>query len=104
MIEEPRQALSTSSRKATNLALVPIAMGFMALGAIVAMTLWLNEQARGNFDAVVQARGLGTAAVGLRSALQAAESSQRGFLYAHNEIYLAPYDVSRTQARQQLKH
>jgi CHASE3 domain len=34
----------------------------------------------------------------LRSALQSAESSQRGFLVGGNEIYLAPYGNAKTQA------
>jgi len=75
----------------------------VALAGIVVTTFWLNEQARQNFDSVVKARETSTAAIELRSALQAAESSQRGFLYTHNEIYLAPYDVAQTKARRQMK-
>ncbi|SHK60394.1 sensor histidine kinase [Bradyrhizobium lablabi] len=39
----------------------------------------------------------------LRSALQNAESSQRGFLVGGNEIYLAPYGNAKTQARVQFE-
>jgi CHASE3 domain sensor protein len=37
-------------------------------------------------------------AVELRSALQSAESSQRGYLVEGNEIYLAPYDAAKAEA------
>ncbi len=90
-----------SSPKSAKLAALPITLGGIALAVIVVTTFWLNEQARQNFDSVVKARELSTAAIELRSALQAAESSQRGFLYTHNEIYLAPYDVAQTKARRQ---
>jgi two-component sensor histidine kinase/CHASE3 domain sensor protein len=43
------------------------------------------------------------AAVELRSAVQTAESSQRGFLAANNEIYLAPYDSAKALAQRQLE-
>ena len=51
---------------------------------------------------VIEARDTRTAAVELRSALQAAESSQRGFLVTGNEIYLAPYGTAKAQAERQL--
>src|SRR5262249_39268965 len=41
-------------------------------------------------------------AVELRSALQSAESSQRGFVLTGNEIYLSPYDSAKTAAKRQL--
>lgn len=77
--------------------------GFVALAAIVTMTFWLNVRTQAVFEQVATARALNSEAVSLRSALQAAESSQRGFLYTQNEIYLAPYDVAKSQARKQLK-
>jgi len=76
--------------------------GFLALGAIVAMTFWLNVRTQAVFEEVVAARAVNSEAVSLRSALQAAESSQRGYLYTQNEIYLSPYQVSKSQARKQL--
>ena len=39
----------------------------------------------------------------LRSALQAAESSQRGFIATGNEIYLAPYGTAKASAEDQLE-
>jgi two-component sensor histidine kinase len=76
--------------------------GFVALAAIVAMTFWLNARTQAVFEQVVAARAVNSEAVSLRSALQAAESSQRGYLYTQNEIYLSPYQVSKSQARKQL--
>ena len=76
--------------------------GFIALAVIVAMTFWLNVRTQVVFQNVVTARTLNAEAVGLRSALQAAESSQRGYLYTQNEIYLAPLDIAKSQARKQL--
>ena len=77
--------------------------GFVALAAIVAMTFWLNVHTQAVIEQVAAARALNSEAVGLRSALQAAESSQRGYLYTQNEIYLAPYEVAKTQARKQME-
>ena len=78
-------------------------LGFSALGVIIAMTIWLNARAQTYLEAVVEARDTRTATVELRSAVQTAESSQRGFLYTGNEIYLAPYDIAKTQAQRQLE-
>ncbi len=77
-------------------------VGFVALGAIVAMTFWLNVQTQTALARVEAARALNSEAVGLRSLMQTAESSQRGYLYTQNEIYLSPYEVAKSQARKQL--
>ncbi len=86
-----------------RLAIAPLIVGFLALAAIVITTFWLNERSQFIFQEVVAARMVRGEAVDLRSALQSAESSQRGYLYTHNEIYLAPYDVAKTQARKQIQ-
>jgi two-component sensor histidine kinase len=78
-------------------------VGFIALSIVVAMTFWLNVRTQAVFEQVASARALNSEAVGVRSALQAAESSQRGYLYTQNEIYLAPYEVAKSQARKQLE-
>jgi two-component sensor histidine kinase len=80
-----------------------LAVGFLALFAIVGATTWLNERARVNFDDVIVARDIRTAAVELRDALRTAESSQRGYIFTGNEVYLAPYDAARTQAERRLE-
>ena len=66
------------------------------------MTFWLNARTQTLFDNVVAVRAVRSEAVDLQSAIQTAESSQRGYLYTHNEIYLAPFTLSQTRALQQL--
>jgi two-component sensor histidine kinase/CHASE3 domain sensor protein len=77
-------------------------IGFIALMAIVAMNFWLGERAQSYFDDAISARDTRIAAVELRSAMQTAEASQRGFLLTGNEIYLAPYQAATIQARRHL--
>ena len=80
-----------------------LALGFLALFGIVGMTSWLNERASLNFDNAIAARDIRGAAVELRDALRTAESSQRGYVFTGNEIYLAPYDAAKIQAQRQLE-
>jgi two-component sensor histidine kinase/CHASE3 domain sensor protein len=79
-----------------------LAIGFLTLLGIVAMTIWLGERAQIYFYEVIEARDTRTSAVELRDALRTAESSQRGFLYTGNEIYLAPFDSAKTQTLRHL--
>ncbi len=85
-----------------RLTLLPIIVGFLALAAIVATSFWLNARTQTLFADVVTLRAVRAEAVDLRSALQTAESSQRGYLYTKNEVYLAPFTVAKTQALRQL--
>lgn len=80
-----------------------LAIGFLTLLGIVATTLWLNERAQTYFRDVIEARDTRGSAVELRSALQAAEASQRGFVATGNEIYLAPYDTAKAHAAAELE-
>src|ERR1043165_3051020 len=77
-------------------------VGFLALLGIVGMTFWLGERAQVYFNEVIAARDARSAAVDLGNALQTAESSQRGFLYTGNEVYLASYGPAKTLAERQL--
>jgi two-component sensor histidine kinase/CHASE3 domain sensor protein len=79
-----------------------LTIGFLALLGIVGMTVWLGEQARIYANDAAEARDTRISAVELRSAIQSAESSQRGFLISGNEIYLAPYDSAKTAAKGQI--
>ena len=79
-----------------------LAVGFLALLFILGLTFWLGERARINFDEVERARELGATATALRSALQAAESSQRGYLVTGNQIYLAPFSTAKDEAARQI--
>lgn len=77
-------------------------IGFVALMAIVAMNVWLSERAQSYFDGAIAVRDTRVAAVELRNAMQTAESSQRGFIITGNEIYLAPYQAAKIQAKRHL--
>ena len=77
---------------------VLLAMGFVVLIGIVGTAYLLAERSRTSFDDVIAARDLRTTAVDVRNSLLAAESSQRGFVYNGNEIYLAPYDTAKSLA------
>ena len=81
---------------------VLLAIGFLTLLVIVGASSWLGERAQTYVNEVIETRDTRSAAVELRSALQAAESSQRRFLVTSNEIYLAPYDNAKTTALAQL--
>jgi two-component sensor histidine kinase/CHASE3 domain sensor protein len=92
-----------SSRFVVNSTIVLLAVGFLALIGIVAMTVWLGENAQRYADETNSSRDIRVSAVELRSAVQNAEASQRGFLVGGNEIYLAPYASAKTQALTQLE-
>ena len=81
--------MSITSRLLIQFSIGLIVVGFLALFAIIGMTIWLGERAQVYFDEVVEARDTRAWAVALRNAVQLAESSQRGFLITGNEIYLA---------------
>ena len=91
----------TSNRLALNVA-GGLALGFLALLAVVGMTIWLGESLNTLAQKTALQRDTRIAAVELRDALRTAESSQRGFLLTGNEIYLAPYDTAKARARQQM--
>ena len=74
-----------------------LAVGLLALLAIVGTSLWLGERTQSYFDVVIQAREGQSATVDLRSYLQQAETGQRGYLLTLDESYLEPYEVARTQ-------
>ena len=79
-----------------------LVIGFLALFAMVGMTVWLGERSNTLFQQTALQRDTRIAAVELRDALRTAESSQRGYLLTGNEIYLAPYDTAKARAGQQL--
>jgi two-component sensor histidine kinase len=91
-----------SSRYVINFTVFSLAVGLLSLLAIIGATLWLGERAQLYFNDALRLRDTRTAAVELRSALQSAESSQRGFLVGGNEIYLAPFDTAKAEAQTRL--
>ncbi|KQX39841.1 histidine kinase [Devosia sp. Root436] len=68
-----------------------LVVAFLALAGIVGTTIWLVERTQVYFNEVVEARDARTVTVDLRTALQDAETGQRGFLLTQNEAYLEPY-------------
>ncbi len=79
-----------------------LTIGFLALIVIVGTTIWLVKRGNSLFEQSELQRTIRITAVDLRDHLRTAESSERGFLLTSNEIYLAPYDTAKTQARQEL--
>lgn len=79
------------------------ATAFVVLLVIVGMNIWLGERAQFYFDEVISARSARSAAVEVRSAVQTAEAAQRGYLFTGNQVYLAPYDPAKVQARRQFE-
>src|SRR4030081_2563094 len=92
-----------SSRFVINSTIVLLAVGFLALLGIVGMTIWLGVKAQIYVEDATNSRDRRISAVELRSALQSAESSQRGFLVSGNEIYLAPFSSAKTHAQAQFE-
>jgi signal transduction histidine kinase len=80
-----------------------LVVGLIALIGIVVMTVWLNERSRVYFEEALVARVVRSAAVELRSAVQTAESSERGFILTGNEVYLSPYSTAKTEALRRLE-
>ena len=89
--------LKLVSREVPRRTIIPLFISLAALAIIVSMTFWLNRHAQDNFNNVNADRLLRASATDLRNNLQGAESSQRGYLYTGNEIYLAPYFVAKNQ-------
>lgn len=92
-----------SARQLVGSTLALLAIGFLALAAIVGSNIWLGARAQVYSQDVIAVRDAKAMAVDIRLALQAAESSQRGHLYTGNEIYLSPYGLSKSRAQTLLK-
>lgn len=76
-----------------------VAIGLITLLVINGMSVWLVARAQSYSLDVLKLRDTRVFSVELRNALQAAESSQRGFLVSGNEIYLAPFDNAKASAQ-----
>lgn len=87
-----------SSRQLIGSTLALLLVGFVALAAIIAATMWLGERAHQYSNQLFEVRDVRALAVDLRAALQTAESSERGYLYTGNEVYLSPYDLAKRRA------
>ncbi len=73
-----------------------------ALLCLVGATVWLSQRAQTDASIVDAQRQLRNRAVGVREALLAAESSQRGYVLTSNEIYLAPYENAKLVAQEEI--
>ncbi len=71
--------------------MLPLALGFGLIGAIVGARSWLIETQRDSNDAVRAAFALDNRLVTTLSLAQDAETGQRGFLLTGEEPYLHPY-------------
>jgi signal transduction histidine kinase len=69
-------------------------IGLLALVGIVGTTLWLVDRTQVYFNEVVEARDVRAATVDLRSLLQDAETSQRGYIITLDPSYLDPYEAA----------
>jgi two-component sensor histidine kinase len=87
-----------STRQLVGSTFALLVLGFVALAVIIGATIWLGERERIYSQDLFEVRDVKALAVDLRAALQTAESSQRGYLYTGNEIYLAPYDLAKRRA------
>jgi two-component sensor histidine kinase/CHASE3 domain sensor protein len=88
-----------SARSFVRSQLLFLAVGFVALAAVVAVAFWLGARSGHLAEKILEARDLKTVSVELRATVQRAESSQRGFLYTNNEVYLAPFNSAEADAR-----
>src|SRR5476649_2260132 len=97
------ETMPISSRFVVNFTVISLAVGLLSLIAIIGTTVWLGERAQAYFSDALRLRDTRVAAVELRSAVQSAESSQRGFLVGGNEIYLAPFATAKAEAQSRLR-
>ena len=87
-----------SGRVVVNSSIAFLSLGLFLLMGIMTTAVWLAEREQFFARSAVEARELRIASVELRTAIQTAESSQRGFLIAGNEIYLAPYSSAKARS------
>jgi two-component sensor histidine kinase/CHASE3 domain sensor protein len=96
------QKMPISSRAFVRSQVLFLVVGLLALSAIAIVGFWLGGRSSEISDELLAARDLKTEVTELRAAIQRAESSQRGYLYTSNEVYLAPYDRAKADAHAQL--
>jgi two-component sensor histidine kinase len=92
-----------SARTAINATIGLLGLAFLILAGIVGMNIWLSGRVEVYSKIIIENRDIRTSAVDLRSALQTAESSQRGFLILGNEVYLAPFDSAKLAAKREIE-
>ena len=91
-----------SQRFLVTSTLIFLLIAAAALLCLVGATVWLSQRAQTDATIVDVQRLLRNRAVGVREALLAAESSQRGYVLTSNEIYLAPYENAKLVAQEEI--
>lgn len=99
VMSNPPTRKSLSRNTLVTLTSILFFVGLSALFLIIGSTIWLGFRSQAYFSEIVEVRDFRSSVVELRSAVQAAETSQRGFLLTGNEIYLAPYGTEKILAR-----
>ncbi|CAN5628178.1 CHASE3 domain-containing protein [soil metagenome] len=71
-------------------------LGFLVAGAllvagVIVASLWLADRSERTLDGIVVERNIRRAAIDLLSAMQDAETGQRGYLVAQEQAFLDPY-------------
>lgn len=102
-----KEAMESVLTPQTRRLIVPISAGlfFVGLGALIvvlAMSIWLGTRSEDYFAEIIRVRDFKGAVVELRTALQSAETSQRGYLLTGNEIYLGPFALEKSKANRNL--
>ena len=100
-MDMPNRLVKSASRVTLSSAAL-MGIGFLALALIVGVTFRLAQRAQADLVSVVLARDIAAAAADLRYGMQAAESSQRGYIASGNEIYLGPFGAAKTRTFNQL--
>ena len=83
--------MSSSNAVFVRSTLFMLGLGVLALIGIIGASLWLTSANRIYSDNVAEIRRIRTGSVDLLTALQDAETGQRGFLLTNDESYLSPY-------------
>lgn len=91
-----------SSQVFVRSTLALLAVGLVALLAIVGTVIYLGEQSQVYFNEVLEARDARTAAVDLRNTLRVAETNQRGFVLTGDEVYRETFERAKNFMPQRL--
>lgn len=84
-----------SSQVFVRSTLALLAVGLVALLAIVGTVIYLGERSQAYFNEVLEARDARAAAVDLRNTLRLAETNQRGYIITSDEAYVGTYEQAK---------
>jgi signal transduction histidine kinase len=86
---------SWGTRAVGTLGYSALALSLLVLAGIVAASVWLSAANRAALEGVVRARAVLAAANAVETAIDQAETGQRGFLLTGKEAYLSPFEAAR---------